>query len=96
MQLGLFLFYGGYLAGAMLNLSAVLTVFHRAFIPLVMFCEFMGYLGLIPKMHPNQAANPRSAEGDMDGDTERLELDTEADIEKSRSSIMSMQSSYLS
>ena len=51
---------------------------------------------LTQKIHPNQTANPPSAGGDVDGDTERLELDTEADIEKFKSGIMSMQSIHFS
>jgi len=46
MQLGMFLFYGGYLACAMLNISAALTAFHWGYVPIVMFCEFVGFFGL--------------------------------------------------
>eukprot|EP00520_Triparma_pacifica_P001364 CAMPEP_0118655510 /NCGR_PEP_ID=MMETSP0785-20121206/12966_1 /TAXON_ID=91992 /ORGANISM="Bolidomonas pacifica, Strain CCMP 1866" /LENGTH=518 /DNA_ID=CAMNT_0006548251 /DNA_START=323 /DNA_END=1875 /DNA_ORIENTATION=- len=45
MQLGLFLFFAGYLTCAMLNLSAVLTAFHWVNVPMVMFCEFAVFLG---------------------------------------------------
>mmetsp|Transcript_414 Transcript_414/g.588 ORF Transcript_414/g.588 Transcript_414/m.588 type:complete len:687 (-) Transcript_414:43-2103(-) len=45
LQLGLFLFYGGYLACAMLTLSVALTAIYWVYVPLVMFCEFMAFLG---------------------------------------------------
>ena len=45
-QLGTFLSFGGYLACSMIALSAALTAFNWYYIPLVMGCEFVVYVGV--------------------------------------------------